>query len=167
MEVSWNRATHKSSIWMVFSIRNHPLGGTTIYGNLHISSSKADLITFQPKLGEGCGTGWGLGFHRGSPIAGWFISWKFLFKWMIWGTSISGNLHMYPCNCMKLYVVTLHISKVTLKQYDFTWLVSFLVFEALLLAYVTLGVLKFEYTYVYRYHYQLYIYIYILCVWNL
>jgi hypothetical protein len=23
--------------------------------------------------------------HGGTPIAGWFVSWKILFKWMIWG----------------------------------------------------------------------------------
>ena len=30
----------------------------------------------------------------GTPIAGWFISRKNPLKWMIWGTTISGKLHM-------------------------------------------------------------------------
>ena len=36
-EVSWNRGTPKSSMWMGFSdsIINHPFWGTPIYGNLH------------------------------------------------------------------------------------------------------------------------------------
>ena len=33
--------------------------------------------------------------HRGTPIYGWFISWKIHYiKWMILGTPISGNLHL-------------------------------------------------------------------------
>ena len=28
-------------------------------------------------------------------IAGWFISWKVLLNWMIWGAPILGNLHMF------------------------------------------------------------------------
>ena len=33
--------------------------------------------------------------HGGSPIAGWFISWKMLLKWVITrGTPILGNLHI-------------------------------------------------------------------------
>jgi hypothetical protein len=31
-----------------------------------------------------------------SPIAGWFISWKTLLKWMMkWSIPISGNLHLH------------------------------------------------------------------------
>ena len=35
--VSWNRGTPKSSIWIGFSIINHPILDTIIYGKLHIS----------------------------------------------------------------------------------------------------------------------------------
>jgi hypothetical protein len=37
MEVSWNRGTPKSSILMVFSIINHPFGGTPISKKKHIA----------------------------------------------------------------------------------------------------------------------------------
>jgi hypothetical protein len=40
--------------------------------------------------------------HGGTPIAGWFISWKIAWKkWMIWGyPPISGNLHVvFSDNC--------------------------------------------------------------------
>ena len=35
-------------------------------------------------------------FYGGSPIAGWFISWKILrwIRWMIWRSPILGNLHI-------------------------------------------------------------------------
>ena len=40
LQVSWNRGTPKSSIFMAFSIINHPFGGTPIYGNHHCWSLK-------------------------------------------------------------------------------------------------------------------------------
>ena len=39
MEVSWNRGTPKSSIWMGFSIINHPFWGSPIYGNRQLIHS--------------------------------------------------------------------------------------------------------------------------------
>ena len=36
MDVSKNRGTPKSSIWIGFSIINHPFWGTPIFGNIHI-----------------------------------------------------------------------------------------------------------------------------------
>ena len=38
MDVSENRGTPKSSIFIGFSIINHPFWDTTIFGNTHISS---------------------------------------------------------------------------------------------------------------------------------
>ena len=38
MGVSWNRCTPKSSILVGFSLINHPFGGTSISGNLHMTS---------------------------------------------------------------------------------------------------------------------------------
>jgi len=43
MGVSWNRGTPKSSILMVFSIINHPLGGTTICAKPYMFNSPAVL----------------------------------------------------------------------------------------------------------------------------
>ena len=37
----------------------------------------------------------GISINGGTPIAGWFISWKIPLKWMMTGgTPISGNLHI-------------------------------------------------------------------------
>ena len=36
MDVSENSGTPKSSIWIGFSIINHPFWGTPIFGNIHI-----------------------------------------------------------------------------------------------------------------------------------
>ena len=41
MDVSENSGTPKSSILIGFSITNHPFGGTTIFGNTHISPNLA------------------------------------------------------------------------------------------------------------------------------
>jgi hypothetical protein len=38
------------------------------------------------------------------PIAGWFISWKILFKWMMTGgTPISGNPHIWDNTGILIY----------------------------------------------------------------
>ena len=38
-------------------------------------------------------------FLGGTPIAGCFImEWKILLKWMIWGTTLYGNLHIHYLN---------------------------------------------------------------------
>ena len=41
MDVSKNSGTPKSSIFIGFSIINHPFWGATIFGNIHICITKA------------------------------------------------------------------------------------------------------------------------------
>ena len=46
MDVSENRSTPKSSIFIGFSIINHPFWGTLIFGNTHIKVSITSLMNF-------------------------------------------------------------------------------------------------------------------------
>ena len=53
-----------------------------------------EIAIFQDELDEFSVHG-GFLSHGGTPIAGWFISWKIpTKKWMIWGYPISGNHHV-------------------------------------------------------------------------
>jgi hypothetical protein len=48
LEVSWNRATPRSSFFLGFSILNHPFGGTPIYGNPYFNVGKiGNLVTVE------------------------------------------------------------------------------------------------------------------------
>jgi hypothetical protein len=75
MGVSWNRGTHKSSIYIGFFMKqieiNHPFWGTPIYGNLHITK-----LSCQPRI---------LLYNFGATTSNWQIPFPLILPPHIYG----------------------------------------------------------------------------------